>query len=103
MRPGAGAVIPDIIVITNHENRDPSGVMDIRSRDTLDSDDRQDPRSLSFPNMSPPFSGHRKGEAWEGDHIDSVSFTGYYSIKKTFFMSRQPIDDGVFGGGGSDR
>ena len=52
-RPGTGAVIPDIIVITNHENRDPSGVMDIRSRDTLDSDDRQDPRSLSFPNVTP--------------------------------------------------
>ena len=54
-RPGTGAVVPDTIVITNHENRDsdPSGVMDIRSRDTLDSDDRQDPRSLSFPNATP--------------------------------------------------
>jgi hypothetical protein len=41
-QPGTRSVVLDTIVITNHENRD-----------TLDDRDRQDPRSLSFPNVTP--------------------------------------------------
>lgn len=39
-QPGTRSVVLDTIVNTNHENRD-----------TLD--DRQDPQSLSFPNVTP--------------------------------------------------
>ena len=48
-RPGTRSVVLDTIVVTNHENRDTS--IGMQSRDTLD--DRQDPRSLSFPNVTP--------------------------------------------------
>lgn len=49
-QPGTRSVVLDTIVITNHENRD-SSVIGMQPLDTLD--DRQDPRSLSFPNVTP--------------------------------------------------
>lgn len=43
-RPGTRSIVLDTIVITNHENRDTSGLMGMQTRDTLN--DRQDSGSL---------------------------------------------------------